>query len=323
MHVCAVISTETWSLHVGQNHNHHKSTNTQGRSQQWGGLSRLSPAVAMVGERCVRGAGSARRRRERRLRCMLRHERQTVAMALAEQLHHSANRVERDAAPRRQTTRAREGEVREEHHALRGQTRPLPGMRPAPVQEPRPQVGIQRHRVIGYELVLNPVVPQMAEQLVEVSLPALAVEYISPAPAVFQASSPAAEHHALAPAVIPAPAPVVENIAPAPAVLQAPTPVVENIAPAPAVFHSPTPVVEKYCTRASSSSCAGVCGGVFFTRASSVLIASARCGVSCTCAGFVHIASARWVFLTCASCVSCWRSSRLCPRTEFRLSSWT
>ena len=61
---------------------------------------------------------------------MLRHERQTVAMALAEQLHHSANRVERDAALRRQTTRAREGEVREEHHAPRGQTRPLPEMRP-------------------------------------------------------------------------------------------------------------------------------------------------------------------------------------------------
>ena len=88
-------------------------------SQQLGGLSRLSPAVAMDGERDVCGAGSARRRRERRLRCMFRHERQTVAMALAEQLYRSANRVERDAASRQQMTRAREGEVREEHHALR------------------------------------------------------------------------------------------------------------------------------------------------------------------------------------------------------------
>ena len=40
------------------------------------------------------GTGSARRRRERRLRSMLRHERMTVAMALAEKLHHSAQRPE-------------------------------------------------------------------------------------------------------------------------------------------------------------------------------------------------------------------------------------
>ena len=38
--------------------------------------------------------GSARRRRERRLRSMLRHERMSVAMALAEKLHHSAQRPE-------------------------------------------------------------------------------------------------------------------------------------------------------------------------------------------------------------------------------------
>ena len=40
------------------------------------------------------GTGSARRRRERRLRSMLRHERMSVAMALAEKLHHSAQRPE-------------------------------------------------------------------------------------------------------------------------------------------------------------------------------------------------------------------------------------
>ena len=38
----------------------------------------------------VDGAGtSAMRRRQRRLRAMLRHERQTVAMELATALHHS------------------------------------------------------------------------------------------------------------------------------------------------------------------------------------------------------------------------------------------
>ena len=38
------------------------------------------------------GTGSARRRRERRLRSMLRHERMSVAMALAESTHHGAQR---------------------------------------------------------------------------------------------------------------------------------------------------------------------------------------------------------------------------------------
>ena len=42
----------------------------------------------------VEGAG-AKRRRERRLRAMLRHERQTVAMELAAAHHHS-----RDGAPK-------------------------------------------------------------------------------------------------------------------------------------------------------------------------------------------------------------------------------
>ena len=37
-------------------------------------------------------SGSARQRRERRLRSLLRHERMSVAMALAEKLHHSVCR---------------------------------------------------------------------------------------------------------------------------------------------------------------------------------------------------------------------------------------
>ena len=39
--------------------------------------------------------GAARRRRERRLRAMLRHEQQTVRMALAAALHHSAGPKEK------------------------------------------------------------------------------------------------------------------------------------------------------------------------------------------------------------------------------------
>ena len=38
----------------------------------------------------VDSASAARRRRERRLRLWLRHERMTVAMALAEKLHHTS-----------------------------------------------------------------------------------------------------------------------------------------------------------------------------------------------------------------------------------------
>ena len=59
----------------------------------------------------------------------MRHERLSVAMALAEALHHSAG-------PREKVVKRREGpegEVRETHDALRGQKRPLPGTRPAPL----------------------------------------------------------------------------------------------------------------------------------------------------------------------------------------------
>ena len=65
------------------------------------------------------GTGSARRRRERRLRSMLRHERMAVAMALAENLHHSAQRPEK--------ARAREVEEQDQHEALRRQKAPPPG----------------------------------------------------------------------------------------------------------------------------------------------------------------------------------------------------
>ena len=59
------------------------------------------------------GTGSARRRRERRLRSMPRHERMAVAMALAEALHHSSGLkvMERaqHAAQRGQETGTRAG----------------------------------------------------------------------------------------------------------------------------------------------------------------------------------------------------------------------
>ena len=50
--------------------------------------------------------GAAKRRRERRLRSWLRHERMTVAMALAEVTHHTAPRGQKTARPgeRRETS---------------------------------------------------------------------------------------------------------------------------------------------------------------------------------------------------------------------------
>ena len=63
---------------------------------------------------------AAQRRRERRLRSMLRHERMSVAMALAEKLHHSA--------PRRPAmARARERGERDELYDATGQKTLPPG----------------------------------------------------------------------------------------------------------------------------------------------------------------------------------------------------
>ena len=144
--------------------------------------------------------GSAWRRRQRRLRSWWRHEQQSVAMALSAAAQHSFDKVaagEKFNALRGQKTdRARrEVEDREFHDAPRRQKLPPRGTRPAPLVEVRPQAETRAHAGIGCELVLNPVVPQMAEQLVEVfSLPALVVEYISTAPEVLP------------------PAPVVESI---------------------------------------------------------------------------------------------------------------
>ena len=92
-------------------------------------------------------AGAAKRRRERRLRQFLRHERQTVAMLLAETQHH--------AAPRGQNKARSGGEGR---GALQGH---VPGA-------PLPQGRVLRH-VVGHLPVpaLDVPVPQMENQLVE------------------------------------------------------------------------------------------------------------------------------------------------------------
>ena len=72
------------------------------------------------------------RRRQRRLRSWLRHERMTVAMTLAEMTHHTA--------PRGPMMARVGGEVvHDAHDALRGQKPPLPGVRPGSLSDPGPQ----------------------------------------------------------------------------------------------------------------------------------------------------------------------------------------
>ena len=111
----------------------------------------------------VGGTGSARRRRERRLRSMLRHERMAVAMAVAESLHHSAQRPEK--------ARAREVEEQDQHEALRRQKAPPPGKPPGVLKDPEPQGRDGQHSGIGHEVVQALGVPvlQMVEQPVDAS----------------------------------------------------------------------------------------------------------------------------------------------------------
>ena len=105
---------------------------------------------------------------------MLRHEQQSIRMALATVMHHSFKVHTEYGAPRSQTTaRAREGEVRELHYGLLAQERPLPGTRPA-LLEVLPQVEAQRHTVdqivdaVPGLPTLDGPVPLMVEQLVDV-----------------------------------------------------------------------------------------------------------------------------------------------------------
>ena len=81
--------------------------------------------------------------------------------------HQSFDKVHAErAAPRSQRTGSTtgEGEVFELREAPKGQNTPHPGKRPEPLEGGvRAASGDQRHAGVGYELVLDPVVPQMVE----------------------------------------------------------------------------------------------------------------------------------------------------------------
>ena len=105
------------------------------------------------------GSYAARRRRERRLRSFLRHERMAVAMAVAEARHHSS----RGQAT---ATAVSEVEEQEKYYAPWRQKAPPLGMRPASLAEP------QGTRHVAEQVLYAPVVqildapmPQMVDQL--------------------------------------------------------------------------------------------------------------------------------------------------------------
>ena len=97
--------------------------------------------------------GVAQRRRERRLRSMLRHEQETVRMALATALHHSFGKVHAEyGAPLglKTATRAGEEEHEDEHDAPRRQKPPLPQLELFQLYEEELagwQERVQRHAV--------------------------------------------------------------------------------------------------------------------------------------------------------------------------------
>ena len=113
--------------------------------------------------------GAAWRRRQRWLRSMLRHERQTVRMELAAALHHSwGGGLETHEGQRAQNT-ASAGPA-EYYELFSDDGRPAGEERPAALLEPRPQERDWRHTGVGFEIAQNleVPVPQMGEQLPDV-----------------------------------------------------------------------------------------------------------------------------------------------------------
>ena len=107
-------------------------------------------------------------------------------MALATVEHHSYGPTANDALRgQMRVSRAGEGEVREEHQALRGQTRLPPGTRPTPLVEVQPQGAMVQHSgIFELEQILDVPVLQVVVQPEEVvsffrnSVPAVAEQVI-------------------------------------------------------------------------------------------------------------------------------------------------
>ena len=138
----------------------------------------------MWSARNAEDAGTAKRRRERRLRQFLRHERPTVAILLAESTHHAAQRGQRMARAGGWVRGALHGRVPEaptpqepgtQHFSLDDDSVPgLGGSRPDRLHEVRPQEQVLRHTVEQLGDVapglpaVDVLVPQMVDKLEDV-----------------------------------------------------------------------------------------------------------------------------------------------------------
>ena len=98
----------------------------------------------------------------------------SIAITLATVEHHSYGPTADDALRGQRTvTRAGEGEVREEHQALRGQTRLPSGMRPALLVEVQPQGRVGRHfaehlaELAPLVQILDAPVPQVVDNVMD------------------------------------------------------------------------------------------------------------------------------------------------------------
>ena len=125
--------------------------------------------------------GASWRRRQRRLRQFLRHERLSVAMALSETKQNASRGQNKDRAGEEAATHRvmlppggwrcdRGGRGRGTTTQKPGDDECVPvlgGGRPAPVLEPRPPEGMGRHTGVGYEVLLDVRVPQLGRRLVE------------------------------------------------------------------------------------------------------------------------------------------------------------
>ena len=95
---------------------------------------------------------------------MLRHERMAVAMALAETLHHSAQKVMEQHTALRGLKKASAGEEVENvtHAGPRAQKSPPPGVRPGILPEPGPQRSDRTVRRFARDALPTPGLPELA-----------------------------------------------------------------------------------------------------------------------------------------------------------------
>ena len=115
---------------------HHTHTTTTNTTQPFHASVPIFFCVAcIVTMASGQPSRAAQRRRGRRKRAMLRHEQQSIAMALAAALHHSR----RWSAAERRPTGTEDRRQDPTHAGLRAQKTPPQGERPGSLAEPAPQ----------------------------------------------------------------------------------------------------------------------------------------------------------------------------------------